>query len=400
MKPNNFPESVMQHLDINQITPYANNPRHNQTAIDAVAQSIQAYGFQQPIVVDKTHVVIAGHTRLAAAKKLGLSTIPVVIAEQLSPQAARAYRIADNRTHDFATWDEELLQTELADLADFCTGFDPIDVEIPGLTDEDECPEPNTQPPIVQAGELWQLGKHRLFCGDSTNKAHVKTLLGNDTPHLMVTDPPYGVNYDANWRNEAARTSSSLGDTLGARATGKVLNDDQANWFKAWELFSGDVAYIWHASALSHVVAQGLIEAGFTIRSQIIWAKNHFAISRGDYHWKHETCYYLVRQGKTSHFVGDRKQTTLWNIDKPVANETGHSTQKPVECMQRPIENNSNKDQIVYDPFLGSGTTIIAAENTDRICYGLELNPHYCDVIVQRWEAYTGKKAKRISGGL
>lgn len=182
---------------------------------------------------------------------------------------------------------------------------------------------------------------------------------------------------------------------VGAGAIGKVLNDHNADWSKAWQLFPGDVAYIWHGGALGNVVADSLLNNNFEIRSQIIWAKNHFAISRGDYHWQHEACYYVVRKGKVGHFVGDRKQTTLWQIDKPLSRETGHSTQKPVACMQRPIENNSNKGQIVYDPFLGSGTTVIAAENTGRVCYGVELNPKYCDVIVKRWENYTGKRAEK-----
>ena len=387
----------MQQLAINTIKPYANNPRKNDNAIDVVMQSIKAYGFQQPIIVDKDHVVIAGHTRLKAAQKLGLETVPVVVADQLTPQQVIAYRIADNKTHEFSSWDVDLLDNELKLAEDWYTGFDVPDTDPNPLTDEDDCPDidDNTEV-ITQSGDIWQLGQHRLICGDSTNAIHVAALLDGARLHLMVTDPPYGVNYDANWRNEAARTSEGMGNRVGAGAIGEVLNDNNADWSKAWQLFPGDVAYIWHNGALGHVVADNLLNNNFEIRSQIIWAKNHFAISRGDYHWQHEACYYVVRKSKPGHFVGDRKQTTLWQIDKPLASETGHSTQKPVECMQKPIENNSTQGQIVYDPFLGSGTTLIAAENTGRICYGVELNRKYCDVIVQRWEEYTGHKAKQL----
>ena len=387
----------MQQLAINALKPYTNNPRKNDTAVAAVTQSIQAYGFQQPILVDKDHVVIAGHTRLKAAQKLGLETVPVVVADQLTPQQVIAYRIADNKTHEFSSWDVDLLDNELKLAEDWYTGFDVPDTDPNPLTDEDDCPDiDNNTEVITQSGDIWQLGQHRLICGDSTNAIHVAALLDGARPHLMVTDPPYGVNYDANWRNEAARTSEGMGNRVGAGAIGEVLNDHNADWSKAWQLFPGDVAYIWHGGALGHIVADSLLNNNFEIRSQIIWAKNHFAISRGDYHWQHEACYYVVRKGKPGHFVGDRKQTTLWQIDKPLASETGHSTQKPVKCMQKPIENNSTQGQIVYDPFLGSGTTLIAAENTGRICYGVELNRKYCDVIVKRWEEYTGHKAKQL----
>jgi DNA modification methylase len=207
----------------------------------------------------------------------------------------------------------------------------------------------------------------------------------------MVTDPPYGVEYDPDWRN---RTDRPNGKPYGAMAIGQVSNDDRVDWREAWALFPGDVAYVWHASLFGVVVQSSLEECDFQPRSQIIWAKPRFAISRGHYHWQHESCLYAVKKGGTGHWSGDRSQTTLWTISHNKS-ETGHSTQKPVECMKRPIENNSSPGQAVYDPFLGSGTTIIAAEMTGRVCYGLEIDPKYCDVIVQRWENFTGKKAER-----
>lgn len=232
--------------------------------------------------------------------------------------------------------------------------------------------------------------KHRIVCGSSTEADTVAKVLGDVRPHLMVTDPPYGVEYDAGWRNGVKRADGSV---VAARAVGKVLNDDNADWREAWALFPGDVAYVWHAGVHAGSVADSLTACDLLIRSQIIWAKNQMAIGRGDYHWQHEPCWYAVRKGRKGHYGGDRKQTTLWQIDKPRKSETGHSTQKPVECMKRPIENNSSPGQAVYEPFSGSGTTIIAAEMTGRHCYAVELSPAYVDVAVKRWQDFTGQQA-------
>jgi len=258
-----------------------------------------------------------------------------------------------------------------------------------GLTDPDEVPEA-PENPVSELGDLWVLGKHRIICGSSTEAHVVEKLLGPVKPHLMVTDPPYGVEYDADWRNNALRAD---GKKIGGRAVGKVLNDDKADWRDAWALFPGDVAYVWHAGNMAHVVADSLLACDFGIRSQIIWSKSHFVIGRGDYHPQHEPCWYAVRKGKAGHYDGGRKQSTIWQIDKPQKSETGHSTQKPVECMKRPIENNSSVGQAVYEPFSGSGTTIIAAEMTSRSCYAIELNPAYVDVAIKRWQDFTGQEA-------
>ena len=238
--------------------------------------------------------------------------------------------------------------------------------------------------------------RHRIACGSSTDPATVERALAGVKPHLMVTDPPYGVEYDANWRNEADRAN---GKPYGARAVGKVQNDDRADWTEAWALFPGDVAYVWHAGLFAGVVADSLSHCGFKLRSQIIWAKSCLAIGRGDYHWQHEPCWYAVKDGRVGHYAGDRKQTTLWQIPKPQKSETGHSTQKPIECMKRPIENNSSPGQAIYEPFSGSGTTIIAAEMTGRACYAIELNPAYVDVAVKRWQDFTGRQATLESDG-
>jgi DNA modification methylase len=226
-------------------------------------------------------------------------------------------------------------------------------------------------------------------------ETHVSALLGDVKPHLMVTDPPYGVEYDANWRNKALRSD---GSPIG-RAIGKVKNDDNADWTEAWALFEGDVAYVWHSPTKVNIVADSLIANDFNIRAQIIWAKNNIVIGRGDYHPKHEPCWYAVRKNKTGHYCGGRKQTTVWEIDKPLKSETGHSTQKPVECMKRPIENNSSVGQAIYEPFSGSGTTIIAGEMTGRAIYAMELNPAYVDVAVKRWQNFTGEQAELEGSG-
>ena len=378
------------------LIPYIRNPRKNSAAVDKVAASIKEYGWQQPIVVDKENVIIAGHTRLLAAQKLGMDKVPVHVAD-LSDAQAKAYRLADNRISEDADWDIDLLGLELRELDDLgfdldLTGFDNtelanllIDPDL-GETDEDAVPEPPEEP-ISNPGDLWILGEHRLLCGDSTNLEDVERLMDGNRPELLVTDPPYGVNYDANWRNEAKRPD---GTPYGASALGKVNNDDRADWTEAYRLWDGNVAYVWHAGTHSHLVGIGLADCGLVLRNLIIWGKNQHAISRGNYHHKHEPCWYAVRKGESAGWIGDRSQTTLWEIDKPRKSETGHSTQKPIECMETPLKNHLGN---VYDPFLGSGTTIIAAERLGRKCYGMELDPKYCDVIVKRWEQYTSEQA-------
>jgi DNA modification methylase len=232
-------------------------------------------------------------------------------------------------------------------------------------------------------------GRHRLVCGDCTDAETVDKALAGVKPHLMVTDPPYGVEYDADWRNRAERAN---GKSYGGRAIGKVKNDTKLDWRDAWTLAPSDVAYVWYDGRHGSGVEESLRAVGLEIRCQIIWAKSRFAISRGDYHWQHEPCWYAVRRGKSGHWSGDRSQTTLWEIPHNKS-ETGHSAQKPVECMKRPIENNSSPGQAVYDPFLGSGTTIIAAEMTGRVCHAIELHPPYIDVSVLRWQNFTGEEA-------
>lgn len=392
-----IPALKIEYLPREALIPYARNARtHSEQQVNQLAASMREFGFTNPVLVDEQNGLIAGHGRLQAAIKLGLAQVPAIRLEGLTEAQKRALVIADNKLAMNAGWDLDLLKVELTDLdsAGFdlsITGFSDLELgalladKTEGLTDPDDVPD--AADPVTELGEVWLLGKHRLVCGDSTQADVVEKALNGVKPHLMVTDPPYGVEYDASWRDKA------LGGAPGGRATGKVVNDARADWSDAWVLFPGDVAYIWHSGTKAGDVQQSLANAGFAIRAQIVWAKSHFAIGRGHYHPQHEPCWYAVRDGGTGHWAGDRKQTTIWNIPKPQKSETGHSTQKPVECMKRPIENNSSPGQAVYEPFSGSGTTIIAAEMTGRSCHAIELSPVYVDVAVRRWEAFTGQSA-------
>ena len=387
---------------ITGLAPYARNARtHSEEQIAQIAASIAEFGFTNPILIGGDNVIIAGHGRLRAAQMLELPEVPVIVLDHLSDAQRRALIIADNRIAQNAGWDEDLLRAELATLQDMdfdleLIGFDDeeldrllSDLEAPGVGDavdgEDDVPEPPVDP-ISRPGDLWIMGAHRLLCGDSTVATDVARLFGAVSPMLMVTDPPYGVEYDPAWRNQTGASAT--------KRTGKVLNDDRADWREAWALFPGDVAYVWHGALHATVVAESLEISGFAIRSQIIWAKERLVLSRGDYHWQHEPCWYAVRKKGKGHWAGDRKQTTLWHISSRDQDaETVHGTQKPVECMRRPILNNSSPGQAIYEPFTGSGTTLIAAETTGRVCLGIELNPAYIDVTVERWQRFTGQIA-------
>ncbi len=386
---------------VTRLIPYARNPRRNDAAVEKMCAAIREFGFRIPIVARSDGTVADGHLRLKAARRLGLDEVPVALADDLSEAQIKAFRLLANRSAAWAEWDDELLTLELQDLQGLgydlgLTGFDVAELrslldEAPstGLTDEDAVPETPASP-LTRPGELILLGAHRLLCGDATRAEDVARLLDGANPHLMVTDPPYGVDYDPAWRNEAGVSST--------RRTGKVANDDRADWRQAWALFPGDVAYVWHAAVHATTVADSLVACGFDIRAQIVWSKNRFALSRGDYHWQHEPCWYAVRKNARSHWQGARDQSTLWSIVASGMEDaaTPHGTQKPVEAMRRPIVNNSARGHAIYEPFCGSGTTLIAAETVGRVCLAMELEPAYCDVIVGRWQAFTGQPAIRL----
>jgi DNA modification methylase len=391
-----WPADHVERWPTERLIPFARNARtHSEAQISQIASSIREWGWTNPVLVAEDSTIIAGHGRVLAARMLGITDVPVMVAAGWTEAQRRAYTIADNKLTLNGGWDDELLGLELGELE--VLGFDlgligfsdderaALSAKLTeGLTDPDVVPDLPINP-VTRPGDLWVMGSHRLICGDSTSPEDASRLLAGVSPHLMVTDPPYGVEYNAAWRAGLAASAAGM-------ATGKVLNDDRADWREAWALFPGDVAYVWCASLHSHEVAESLIAAGFGLRSQIVWDKTRLIISRGDYHWQHEPCWYAVRKGRTGHWAGGRKQTTIWPIPH-LKSETGHSTQKPVECMRRPIENNSSPGQAIYDPFSGSGTTIIAAEMTGRSCLAIEIHPAYVDVTVLRWQAFTGGAA-------
>ena len=386
---------------LDRLVPSPHNARtHSDAQVAEIAGSIRAFGFTNPILAAEDGGVIAGHGRLAAARKLGLAEVPVICLHGLTEMQRRQLVLADNRIALNAGWDIEMLQLELRDLsalgADLSLlGFTEHELSkvlqggSGGLTDENEIPKLE-QVAVTGPDDIWCLGRHRIACGDATDAGTVSTLLGSDIPKLMITDPPYGVNYDPAWRHRVGVNQS--------KRVGKVRNDERSDWAEAWKLFPGNIAYVWHGALHAATVADSLERQGFAIRAQIIWAKERLVIGRGDYHWQHEPCWYAVRT--RGHWTGDRKQTTLWAIPSGGQDtETVHGTQKPVECMRRPILNNSKPEDTIYDPFLGSGTTLIAAEATGRACRAVEIDPLYVDVAIRRWQAFTGQKATLQADG-
>jgi DNA modification methylase len=392
---NSWPGDQVERRPIAALIPYASNAHtHSDAQVAQIAASIREWGWTTPVLVDEDSTIIAGHGRVLAAQTLGIGSVPVMVARGWSEAQKRAYVIADNKLALNAGWDDDLLGVEIAGLKDLGFDLDLIgfsDLELgslladgsEGLTDPDEAP-PRPDDPVSQPGDVWCLGAHCLVCGDSTDAETVKRALNGIVPHLMVTDPPYGVEYDPSWRARA-------GVNLNRAKLGKVANDHRCDWRAAWALFPGSVAYVWHAGRYASSVQESLQATGFEVRAQIIWAKERFALSRGHYHWQHEPCWYAVR-GSAS-WCGDRKQSTLWTLNAREDAGLGHGTQKPVQCMRRPIENNSSPGQAVYEPFSGSGTTLIAAEMSGRTCHAVELDPAYVDVAVMRWQRFTGKPA-------
>lgn len=392
---------------------------HSKRQLAQIAKAITRWGFTQPLLVDAEGVIWAGEARWKAAISLGEVVVPTIDISHLSVEELRAYAIADNKLAEMARWDEVALQLEIVELADLgvdlTTGVGLAEHELQRFL-RPEFNDPDTiSPPLEDAyrsrrGDVWMLGAHRLICGDATDPEAVAQLLGADRPHLMCTDPPYGVDYDPAWRATAGLASDGI-------ARGKVLNDTRADWREAWALFPGTVAYVWHGGLHGAVVAQSLVFCGFRVRAQIIWVKQRPAISRGNYHWQHEPAFYASRDGEDdrwqhehdvasyavkdkaiANWTGGRRQSTVWFIDH-LKNDSGHGTQKPIECMRRPILNNSRKGDAVYEPFSGSGTTILAGEQTERRIRALELDPRYVDLAVRRWQLMTGVRAIREADG-
>lgn len=392
-------------IPIVNLISYRRRLRKNDRAVTRMMASIKEFGFKIPILARHRGAeieVVDGELRLKAASKLKMTAVPVIFCDEWSEAQVKAFRLLVHRSVNWATWDQDALALEFAELdaLDFdlsLTGFDPFEIDKFLFPEAGPSVDKTLDLPVTVTlpGDLWiEPGGHghRVLCGDATSPEAVAALLGSARPKLLLSDPPFGVRYDPKWREQAG-----LGRL---RQTGTIQNDDRVDWREAYLLFPGDVAYIFHAGIHAAEVAAGLEACGFCIRAQIIWVKQHFALSRGDFSWAHEPCWYAVRKGKSSNWSGDRKQSTVWEIPNlnPFggSNEepaTGHGTQKPVELMRRPILNNTRPGEIVYDPFLGAGGTLLAATLTDRVCYGLEIDPDYVDVIITRWQELTGKQA-------
>jgi DNA modification methylase len=391
-------------LDPATLKPHPRNSRlHSDEQITALGRAILAFGFHQPVVVDKSHTILVGHARTRAAIGIGLKSVPCVVVDM--PDAkARALVIADNRLHELgAGWDRDILDGELRDLMAAgidvsLTGFDVPELQVDkAARDEEEAPDLGATA-IARAGDVWEMGGHRLVVGSCTDPQVVATAMAGHEVNLMVTDPPYGVDYDPEWRNRVIRAD---GSRITARATGRVTNDDRADWREAWALFPGDVAYVWHGGVASAIVQRSLEAAGFGLKGQIIWDKGRHVIGRGAYHWRHEPCAFAVRQAKKAreNWRGGRgRQSSVWQIQHRKS-ASGHGTQKPVDAMRRPILNHTAPGEVIYDPFLGSGTSLIAAHTSARRCVGTEIDPLYADVIVKRYEGFTGMPAVLAATG-
>lgn len=379
---------------IKSIRPYENNPRRNDEAVDAVAASIREFGWQQPIVVDKDGVIIAGHTRYKAAKKLKCDTVPVVVADDLTEDQVKAYRMADNKTGELAEWDTALLGEELAELADFDMsqfGFDTILQEEAREAEEDDYEVNPPEEPKAKLGDIYQLGRHRLMCGDSTDAESVYQLCQDGQVDLLLTDPPYGVDYTGKTKDALKIQNDASSD--------ESLRDMLADAFAAADsvMKPGAVFYIWHAILKTSAFESACQMAGWEVRQVLIWVKNTMVIGRQDYQWKHEPCLYGWKDGAGHLWASDRKQTTILNFDRPTKNKE-HPTMKPVKLFDYQIQNNTKGGDIVLDLFGGSGTTIVACEQNGRCARVMELDPRYVDVIIDRWEKLTGEKAVLLNG--
>lgn len=397
---------------IDELKPYEKNPRKNDKSVDKVAQSIDQFGFRVPVVIDKDNVIVCGHTRYKAAKKLHLASVPCVVADDLTDEQIKAYRLADNKVGEDSEWDIDLLQGELddiidIDMADF--GFDLTAAENKVVEDDDfEMSVP--EEPKSKLGDIYQLGRHRLMCGDSTNIENVKQLVGGAQIDLLLTDPPYNVNYEGN-------AGKIKNDNMEDTAFRKFLTDA---FVCAWTVMKPGAAFhIWHADSEGYNFRGACRDAGFKVRQCLIWVKNAFVLGRQDFQWKHEPCLYgekALPVGETAEYEDEdhepclygwkdgkhywfknRKQTTILEFDKPLKSAE-YPTMKPIKMFDYEIKCNTKESENVLDLFSGSGTTLMACEQDGRNAYCMEFDPKFVDVIINRWEQFTGEKAILING--
>lgn len=393
-------EKVMdvKNIPIGEIVPYAQNAKkHDKRQIDNVAESIRQYGFVQPVVIDRDGVIVIGHCRVLAAKKLGMDAVPCVCVDDLTPEQVNALRLVDNKTNE-SDWDMDLLSMELPEIDLSAFDFDwGLTEDDSAVIVEDEAPEVSDDPPTAKRGDVWQLGRHRLMCGDSTSADDVQTLAGGVQIDLLITDPPYNVNYGA--FRDVSKAVKRHRRTDGLLIQNDNMDDDSFRGFLASTfkrandvMKPGAVFYIWHADNESYNFRGACKDIGWQVRECLIWNKNTFAMGRQDYHWKHEPCLYGWKDGAGHLWASDRKQTTVIDFDKPSKSEL-HPTMKPVGLFDYQIQNNTKGGDAVLDLFAGSGTTIMACEQNGRNAYCMELDPRYVDVIIKRWETFTGEKA-------
>lgn len=377
-------------VKIKEIKPYDRNAKkHDDTQINNVAESIRQFGFVQPIVIDSNGVIVVGHCRFEAAKRLKYAEVPCIMVDDLTPEQVDALRIVDNKTNE-SPWDIDLLTEELQDLDlsmfDFAWDLMEETDEATEIT-EDEAPEVDkTNDPISKFGQIWKLGRHRLMCGDSTYEENVKALLGGAKADLLLTDPPYGVDY-------TGKTKDALKIQNDAKTDEEMIEFLSSAFRSADSVMKpGAVFYIWYAGTKEHAFDKACQLTGWEVRQILIWAKNTMVMGRQDYQWKHEPCIYGWKGGAGHLWASDRKQTTILEFDRPTANKE-HPTMKPIALFDYQIQNNTKGGDIVLDLFGGSGTTIMACEQNGRNACVMEYDPKYVDVIIKRWENFTGEKA-------
>lgn len=381
----------IEYVDINSIKPYKKNPRKNEEAIPYVMESIKQFGFKNPVILDKDNVIVAGHTRIESAKRLGITEIPCIYADDLTDEQIRAFRLANNKVGEIAEWDIDLLNTELddilnIDMSDFGFDLDLEDEEEKEII-EDEVPEVPEEPK-AKLGDIYQLGNHRLMCGDSTKEEDVAKLMNGVKADMVFTDPPYNVAYEGGSKKREMIKNDKMDNFY------EFLYDVYQNCYN--NMNAGAPIYVCHSELERVNFTKAFLDVGFKMSSIIIWAKNNSTFSMNkDYKQKHEPIIYGWKEGKHN-WVGGNCEDTLWEIKRPTKSDL-HPTMKPIELCARAITNSSNKNNIVYEPFGGSGSTLIASEQTNRTCYCIELDAKYVDVIIQRWENFTGEKAIKLN---
>lgn len=388
---------------IQDLIPYARNSRtHSDAQVAQIAASIREFGWTNPILLDGENGIIAGHGRLLAAQKLGETQVPTIELAHMSEAQKRAYVIADNKLALNAGWDDEMLFAEFEDLKE--AGFDleltgftleeigklTPEVVNEGLTDEDEAP-PVPEEPKTKLGDIYQLGKHRLMCGDSTSIDHLERLCDGQAVDMWLTDPPYNVAYEGGTKEKLTIKNDSMGDDQFRQFLRDAYTAADA------VMKPGSVFYIWHADSEGYNFRGAAKDVNWKVRQCLIWKKSSLVLGRQDYQWQHEPCLYGWKEGASHLWASDRKQTTILEFDKPSRNGE-HPTMKPVALFEYQLLNNTKGGDIVLDSFGGSGTTLIAAEKNGRVARLMELDPKYCDVIVKRWEDFTGKKATLLTG--